>query len=80
VTSAAGVLPATGLPTTVILPGLLPLLRSMKSLALSGASGTIRPDRWSAWITITLGAAFLALGVLGLLPIAKFSVHSSLPS
>lgn len=43
------------------------LLRRSRPLSLSGDSGTIRPDRVSAWLVVVLGAGTAAAGVMFLI-------------
>lgn len=52
--------------TALVIYGLSALLRMSKPISFSGTGGTIRPERWSAWITIVVGAAMavLALAIL----------------
>lgn len=51
----------------LIIAALSWLLGRSKPKALSGQRGTIRPERWSAWITIILGALMFTLGIVFLL-------------
>jgi hypothetical protein len=53
-----------GVLTALVMAGLSALYRRAKPLALSTQSGMIRPDRWSAWITIACGMAIMIAGVL----------------
>jgi hypothetical protein len=52
--------------TALLMKGLSSLLRRAKPLALNETSGTVRPDRWSAWIVVAVGAACVIGGALGL--------------
>lgn len=45
-------------------------LKSAAPFALDGANGTIRPDRWSAWIVIVSGVIFI-LGAAALMLFAS---------
>jgi hypothetical protein len=49
--------------TALIIYGLSALLRASKAASFSGQGGAIRPERWSAWITIIVGAAMVAAAV-----------------
>jgi hypothetical protein len=53
--------------TALVMKGLSSLMRRSKPLALNEASGTIRPDRSSAWISITIGAACIFGAALGMI-------------
>jgi hypothetical protein len=53
-----------GALTTVIVAGLSWLMRRSRPLALSGQRGTIRPERWSAWITVIFGALMFVIALV----------------
>ncbi len=49
--------------TGLVLYGLSAMLRASKAASFSGDGCTIRPERWTAWITIIVGVATVALGL-----------------
>src|SRR5260370_12583793 len=48
--------------TAIVVGGLAMLLRRSAPATLNGQAGTIRPELWSAWITVLGGLAMLAAG------------------
>ena len=47
--------------TAVVLGGLATLLRRSQPAALAHGAGTIRPELWTAWLTVLSGMAMLAV-------------------
>lgn len=47
--------------TALVVYGISALLRAAKPASFSGDGGTIRPERWSAWITIIVGLCMVVL-------------------
>lgn len=52
-----------GLLTALLIGGLARLIRGGKPATLDQAVGTIQPERWSAWITIIVGALIFVGGL-----------------
>jgi len=50
--------------TAVIVAGLSWVLGRSKPKALSGQRGTIRPERWSAWITVIFGTLMFVIALM----------------
>jgi hypothetical protein len=50
--------------TAVIFAGLSWVLARSKPKALSGQRGTIRPERWSAWITVIFGVLMFGVALM----------------
>lgn len=50
--------------TAVIVAGLSWVLGRSKPKALSGQRGTIRPERWSAWITVIFGMMMFVVALV----------------
>lgn len=63
----------------LVIIGMQRIFRNMKPLSQNISSGTIRPERWSAWITVLFSLAVAALGI-GLFIQSNFDWHTGLVS
>lgn len=53
--------------TVAVVVGLSWLFKRSKPATLSGQSGTIRPELWSAWLTVLAGSLVFVLGLWALI-------------